>query len=100
VLVPGDVAAIQSYKDYFIARRRWFFGMLITWLAIDLLDTLAKSSAHFASLRIEYPIAQAGLAPACLVGLPSPRERVQIGVLLLIVAYQASRIVRFFDVVQ
>jgi hypothetical protein len=32
--------------------------------------------------------------------LLSRRERVQIVVLLLVVAYQVSRIVRFFDVVQ
>ena len=74
--------------------------MLIAWLAIDLLDTWAKGSAYFASLGIEYPIAQAGLAIACLVGLLSPRERVQISVPLVITAYQASQILRFFDVVQ
>jgi len=100
VLVPSEAAGIQGYKEYFIARRRWFFGMLIAWLAIDLLDTWAKGSAYFASLGIEYPIAQAGLALACLIGLLSPRERVQIAVLLLVAVYQASRIVRFFDVVQ
>jgi hypothetical protein len=83
-----------------MSRRRWFFGMLIAWLAIDVLDTWVKGSAYFVSLGIEYPIAQAGLALACLVGLLSPRERVQILILLLVVAYQASRIVRFFDVVQ
>ena len=74
--------------------------MLIAWLAIDFLDTWAKGSAYFASLGIEYPVAQASLALVCLVGLLSSRERVQILVLLLVVAYQASRIVRFFDVVQ
>jgi hypothetical protein len=83
-----------------MARRRWFFGMLIAWLAIDFFDTLAKGVAHFTSLGIEYPIAQVGLALVCLVGLLSRRERVQIVVLLLVVAYQVSRIVRFFDVVQ
>ena len=55
-----------------------------------------KGSAYFASLGIEYPIAQAGLALVCLAGLISPRERVQIPVLLLVSAYQSSRILRFF----
>jgi hypothetical protein len=32
------------------------------------------------------------------LGLLSPRERVQAAVFLLIVGYQASRIVRFYDV--
>jgi hypothetical protein len=97
VLFPTDIAPFQGYKEYFMARRRWFFGMLIAWLAIDVFDTWAKGWTHFQSLGIEYPIAQAGLALLCLIGLLRPRERVQVAVLLLVVGYQTSRIARFFD---
>jgi hypothetical protein len=100
MLFPSDIEPFKDFKEYFIARRRWFFGMLIAWLAIDFFDTWAKGSTYFASLGIEYPIAQAGLALVCLAGLLSPRERVQGAVLLLVVAYQTSRIVRFYDVVR
>lgn len=99
ILFPSDIRPFSSFKDYFLARRRWFFGMLIAWLAVDVLDTWMKGAAHFASLGIEYPIAQAGLALICLVGLLSPRERVQVAVLLLVIGYQTSRIYRFYDVV-
>ena len=99
ILFPSDIRPFSSFKDYFLARRRWFFGMLIAWLAVDVLDTWMKGAAHFASLGIEYPIAQAGLALTCLVGLLSPRERVQVAVLLLVIGYQTSRIYRFYDVV-
>jgi hypothetical protein len=99
ILFPSDIAPFDGFKDYFMARRRWFFGMLIAWLAVDLLDTRMKGAAHFASLGIEYPIAQAGLALVCLAALLSPRERVQVAVLVLVLVYQTSRIVRFFDVV-
>jgi hypothetical protein len=99
ILFPSNIAPYDGFKSYFMARRRWFFGMLIVWLAVDLLDTWMKGAAHFASLGIEYPIAQLGLALVCLVGLVSPRERVQVAVLLLVIVYQSSRIVRFFDVV-
>jgi hypothetical protein len=99
ILVPSDVGSHQGYKEYFIGRRKWFFGMLIAWLVVDFLDTWIKGPAHLASLGIEYPIAQTGLALICVLGILSPRERVQAAVLLLIVAYQASRIVRFYDVV-
>ena len=100
ILIPSDISPFQSFRDYFLARRRWFFGMLIAWLAIDVLDTWTKGSAYFQSLGIEYPIAQAGLALLCLAGLLSPRERVQVAVLLLVVTYQTSRIVRFYEVVR
>jgi hypothetical protein len=97
VLFPSDIAPFKSFKDYFMARRRWFFGLLIAWLAVDFIDTWAKGSTYFASLGIEYPIAQASLALVCVAGIVSAKERVQIAVLLLVVAYQVSRIVRFFD---
>jgi hypothetical protein len=100
VLFPSDIAPHDGFQAYFMARRRWFFGMLIAWLAIDVLDTVTKGTAHLQALGLEYPIAQAGLALLCLIGLLSPRERVQIAVLILVVGYQTSRIVRFFDVVQ
>lgn len=100
VLFPSDIAPFEGFKDYFMARRRWFFGMLIAWLATDLFDTWAKGAAYFASLGPEYPIAQAGFALICVVGLLSSRERVQAAVLLLTVGYQLSRIVRFYDVVR
>ncbi len=97
VLFPSDIAPFPGFKDYFMARRRWFFGMLIAWLAVDFLDTWAKGSAYFWSLGIEYPIAQVGLALVCLVGLLSARERVQIAVWILVCGYQTSRIIRFYD---
>ena len=84
--------------DYVPLLERYLGGDEISFEELE--HTLAKGVDHFASLGIEYPIAQAGLALVCLVGLISPRERVQIAVLLLVIAYQTSRIVRFFDVVQ
>ncbi len=71
--------------------------MLIAWLAVDLLDTLAKGSAYFVGLGIEYPLAQAGLALLCLIGMLSPRERVQGAVVILVFGYQLSRVARFYD---
>ena len=97
VLFPNDIAPFPGFKEYFMARRRWFFGLLIACLAVDFFDTWAKGSTYFASLGIEYPIAQVGLALLCLVGFLSPRERVQVAVWVLVVGYQTSRIVRFYD---
>jgi hypothetical protein len=71
-LFPNDIAPYQGFRDYFVARRKWFFEMLIAWTAIDVVDTLAKGTAYFASLGIEYPVAQAGLALVSLAKLLSP----------------------------
>jgi hypothetical protein len=52
LLFPSELGEHAGFKDYFLARRRWIFGMLIAWLAVDLLDTLAKGSAYFAGLGL------------------------------------------------
>jgi len=99
VLFPHDLGDYDGFQSYFMARRRWFFGMLIVWLAVDVFDTIAKGHDYLASLSLEYPVAQAGLALLCVVGLISPRARVQGGVAILVLGYQVSRVLRFYDTV-
>lgn len=98
LLFPSDLGAHRDFKEYFLSRRRWFFGMLIAVLVVDVLDTLAKGIAHFESLGIEYLVAQAGLVLLCVIGLLSPRERVQAAVVLLSLTGLVVRIARYFDV--
>jgi len=98
ILFPSSLGDHQDFKDYFLSRRRWFFGLLIAILAVDVLDTLAKGLAHFASLGLEYPLAQVGLVLLCTIGMISRRERVQGAVVILTFGYLILRVARFFDV--
>jgi hypothetical protein len=98
LLFPSSLGAHDSFKNYFISRRRWFFGFLIATLAVDVLDTLAKGTEHFASLGIEYPLSQAALVLLCIVGILTPRERVQAGIAVLAFGYLVLRVGRFFDI--
>ena len=97
LLFPNDITPHESFEGYFIARRRWFFGMLIAWRGIDLVDTLAKGSAYFKSLGPEYPIGTAVTVGLFSVGLISPRGRVQAAVMLIALAYAISWIARVYD---
>lgn len=99
ILFPRDLEGYDGFKDYFLSRRRWFFGLLIAWLAIDLLDTLAKGREHFAALGTEYMVAQAGLAGLCVIGLATRRERVHAAIVILVLGYQVSRVLRFYDTI-
>ena len=54
LLFPSEIAGFQGFKDYFYARRSWFFGVNAAVFVVDLLDTLLKGAAHFASLGWEY----------------------------------------------
>lgn len=98
LLFPSDLGNHADYKDYFLSRRRWFFGMLIAVLVVDVLDTLAKGTAHFASLGLEYPISQAAFASLCIAGMISRRDRVQAVIVILALGYLILRVTRFFDV--
>ena len=100
VLLPSDVAPHAGFKEYFIARRRWFFGMMIGSRAIDFIDTWTKGPAYFKSLGIEYPLAVTYVMSLCAVGMISPRPRVQATVLILIFGYDLTRLARFYDVVR
>jgi hypothetical protein len=99
ILFPRDLEGYDGFKDYFLSRRRWFFGLLIAWLAIDLLDTLAKGWEHFVSLGTEYVVAQAALAGLSTIGLITRRERVHAVIVILVLGYQIARVLRFFDTV-
>ena len=98
LLFPSDLGDHADFKEYFLSRRRAFFTMLIALLVVDFLDTLTKGIAHFRSLGIEYPVSQAGLMLICVVGIVSPRPRVQAVVAMLALGYLVLRATRFFDV--
>ena len=98
ILFPSHLGEARDFKKYFISRRRWFFGMLIALLIVDVIDTLSKGTAHFASLGLEYPLSQAALVLLCVVGIVSRRDRAQAAVAVLAFGYLLVRVVRFFDV--
>jgi hypothetical protein len=98
ILFPSDLGPGRDFKTYFLSRRKWFFGLLIALLAVDVVDTLTKGAAHFASLGIEYSLSQGLLALLCAAGIASRRDRVQAVVAILAFAYLLLRVIRFFDV--
>ena len=42
LLFPQDLDEYQGYQDYFLSRRRWFFGFAALTEALDVVDTLIK----------------------------------------------------------
>lgn len=98
ILFPSDLGEHRDFREYFLSRRRWFFGLLIALLIVDVIDTLLKGMAHFASLGLEYPISQAAFGLLCTAGIVSRRDRVQALVVILALGYLLVRVTRFFDV--
>jgi hypothetical protein len=78
LLFPSDLKDYAGYEDYFLSRRRWFFGILAATYVADIIDTSLKGSAYLHSFGAEYPIRiTAGLA-LCLIAILTRNRRIQL----------------------
>src|SRR6185295_423882 len=77
ILFPRDLEGYDGYKDYFLARRMWFFGLLIGWAVIDTIDTWIKGPEYFASLGATAIIFNVLLALCAVIGMIARRVAVQ-----------------------
>lgn len=54
LLFPDAMNEYKGFADYFMSRRKWFFGFLIVAFLMDIVDTLSKGEAYLALLGPEY----------------------------------------------
>ena len=50
ILFPDKLDEYKGFKDYFISRKRWFFGILALTFMVDVWDTLLKGNEYAAAL--------------------------------------------------
>lgn len=98
LLFPDDISEYGGYEQYFLSRRRWFFGLLATTLCFDYIDTALKGTTYLHSFGIEYPIRLAINLLFCIIGLIIPNRRIQLTVLALTITYQITFIVLYYNV--
>lgn len=89
LLFPDNISEYAGYEDFFIRRRRWFFGLLAAAFLLDIVDTLIKGSEHWSQLSGDYLVQVPIGLLLCLVAYISERRGVQIGLALTHLAYQA-----------
>ena len=99
VLFPGDLEGYDGYRDYFLARRGWFFGLLIGWSVIDTIDTWIKGREYFASLGATAMIFNVVLALCGVAGMMTRRGAVQAVIAVGQLAYLVSGVLRLFNMV-
>ncbi|MGI9223872.1 MAG: hypothetical protein ACR2QX_05295 [Woeseiaceae bacterium] len=75
LLQPGNMAGINSYKEYYYSRRQWIFGLLIAISLWDFVDSYMKGIDHFLGLGAEYLIIQSALITACALAIITQDER-------------------------
>lgn len=97
ILFPDDLDEYEGYRDYFLSRRGWFFGLLIASMLTDWFDTAIKGHAYLASFGLEYPLRIAGTVALALVAMRTRNPRFHLAFALLYLAYYVSWIVRVYD---
>jgi len=68
LLFPDQINEYKGYSDYFVSRRRWFYGLLIVLKLADIGDTLLKGTEYYASLGDAYDAQQVLVILAALAG--------------------------------
>jgi len=97
LLFPSDLKDYSGYEDYFISRRKWFFGFLAATFVADIIDTTLKGSAYLNSFGIEYPIRITGSLVLCFIGMFIRNRRIQFVLLAVSLLYQISFILRLYS---
>ena len=98
-LFPNDLDEYTGWRDYFLSRRRWFFGLLALTYIVDVGDTWIKGAQLLPQLGIEYPLRAIAYVLLCIVA-GIVRNAVFHGAFAVLnLAYQASFILRLYDVI-
>jgi hypothetical protein len=97
LLFPSDLKDYAGYEDYFLSRRKWFFGFLAATFIADVIDTSLKGSDYLHSFGLEYPIRIAVSLAVCCIAMFTKNRRIQLTLLAVSLLYQISFIVRLYS---
>lgn len=97
LLFPDDIEDYAGYRDYFLSRRGWFFGLLASSFLLDFGDTLVKGRAYLHGLTAEYPVRNLAYVALCLVAMRTRSPRFHAAFVVAAIAYECAWIYRLYD---
>jgi hypothetical protein len=100
LLFPRDLEGYDGFKDYYYARRRWFFGLALAGQAVDIADTLFKGIGYFESLGPSYPISIVVVSALLIIAMITRNERFHAAFAIFAVVWLLIYPVMSFDTVQ
>jgi hypothetical protein len=98
LLFPSDLKDYAGYEDYFLSRRKWFFGILAITFIADIIDTTLKGSTYLHSFGIEYPIRIVLNLTLCIIGMLTPNRRIQLTVLAVALLYHVALVATVYNI--
>jgi hypothetical protein len=98
LLFPDDIREYKNYEDFFLDRRKWFFGLLASTLVLDLVDTYVKGESHFDEYRIELIISTPIFFGLCLLAMWTANRMFHLVIVGLNMVYEVVWIATLFNV--
>lgn len=96
LLFPDSMGEYTGYRDYFISRRKWFFGILALLYVADIVDTLLKGMDHYNLYGFEYPVRIALLIAASIVAMFTDNRRYHAIFVTVALLYEIGFTLRHF----
>ena len=97
LLFPSDLKDYAGYEDYFLSRRKWFFGFLAATFLADVIDTSLKGSSYLHSFGIEYPIRIIANLTICAIAMFTSNRRIQLTLLAVSFLYHIALILLIYS---
>ena len=97
LLFPSDLKDYAGYEDYFLSRRKWFFGFLAATYVADVIDTALKGSAYIHSFGIEYPVRIIANLTICAIAMFTSNRRIQLTLLAVSFLYHIALILLIYS---
>ncbi|WP_291375794.1 hypothetical protein [Devosia sp.] len=96
LLSPDNLSDYRGYEDFFIKRRKWFFGLFAAVAVFDVADTLLKGTGHWEEYGGLYFVQAAVGLSFCALGAFSANARVHLAIVIIHLMHQATMAARFF----
>jgi hypothetical protein len=96
LLFPQDLEGYTGYQDYFLSRRRWFFGFVALTEALDVIDTLIKGEQYLRSLGPEYLLRIGAFMLMCAAAATTRNPRFHMLFAFGGIAYEISYFGRYY----
>lgn len=97
LLFPDELGEHTEYRAYYLAERKWIFGVLAVITFADVFDTLLKGTGHLADLGPEYLVSTFVRLAAYLVAMFVRNERYHAALVTANLIYQASWMLRVYN---
>ncbi len=97
ILFPDAMHEYAGFADYFISRRRWFFGILAIVFVFDIIDVIVKGTDYLHSLGVAYWIRTAAFIAGSLLSTVVRDARFQTGYAIIALVSELAWAVGYYN---